>query len=74
MLVAQWYTTLRDSMDCDPPGSSVQGTSHAGILEPFPSPGDLPHPVIKPGFPALWADSLLSERTSDNHKSNLFFL
>ena len=28
---------------------------------PFPSPGDLPHPEIKPGFPALQADSLQSE-------------
>ena len=25
---------------------------------PFPSPGDLPHPGIKPGFPALQAESL----------------
>ena len=28
---------------------------------PFPSPGDLPDPGIKPGSPALQADSLLSE-------------
>ena len=28
---------------------------------PFPSPGDLPNPGIKPGFPALQADSSLSE-------------
>ena len=28
---------------------------------PFPSTGDLPDPGIKPGFPALQADSLLSE-------------
>ena len=28
---------------------------------PFPSPGDLPHPGIKPGSPALPVDSLLSE-------------
>ena len=28
---------------------------------PFPSPGDLPHPGIKPGSPALQADALLSE-------------
>ena len=41
--------------------------------QPFPSPGDLPHPVIKPGSPALQADSLLSEHTPDNHKSDLFF-
>ena len=28
---------------------------------PFPSPGDLPHPGIKPGSPALQAVSLLTE-------------
>ena len=28
---------------------------------PFPSPGDLPDPAIKPGSPVLEADSLLSE-------------
>ena len=29
--------------------------------EPFPSPGDLPDPGIKPGSPALQADSSLAE-------------
>ena len=28
---------------------------------PFPPPGDLPHPGIEPGSPALWADSSPSE-------------
>ena len=28
---------------------------------PFPSPGDLPNPRIKPGSSALQADSLLTE-------------
>ena len=28
---------------------------------PFPSPGDLPDPGIKPGSPAFQADALLSE-------------
>ena len=28
---------------------------------PFPSPGDLPHPGIEPGSPALQADTLPSE-------------
>ena len=28
---------------------------------PFPSPGDLPHPGIKPRSPALQADALTSE-------------
>ena len=36
-------------MDYSPPGSSVHGILHAGILEwvAFPPPGDLPHPVIR---------------------------
>ena len=29
--------------------------------KPFPSPGDLPGPGIKPGSPALQADALSSE-------------
>ena len=29
---------------------------------PFPSPGDLPNPGIKPGSPALQADTLPSEQ------------
>ena len=28
---------------------------------PFPSPGDLPYPGIKPGSPAFQADALTSE-------------
>ena len=28
---------------------------------PFPSPGDLPHPGVEPGSPALQADSLPTE-------------
>ena len=28
---------------------------------PFPSPGDLPDPGVKPGSPVLWADALPSE-------------
>ena len=30
---------------------------------PFPSPGDLPNPGIKPRFPALEADSLPCEQS-----------
>ena len=40
---------------------------------PFPSPGDLPDPGIKPGSPALQTDTLLSEPPEKpnifNHKS-----
>ena len=41
---------------------------------PFPSPGDLPDPGIKPGSPALEADALTSEplgkQGSFDNKSN----
>ena len=47
-------------MDCSPPGSSVHGIFQAGIMEwvPFPSPRDLPNPVVEPASSTLQADSL----------------
>ena len=33
VLVAQWYPTLCDHMDCSPPGSSIHGILQARILE-----------------------------------------
>ena len=61
--VAQLCPTLCDPMNCSPPGSFVHGILQAiywsGLL--FSSLGDLPKPGIKPRFPALQADSLLSE-------------
>ena len=63
VLAAQSCPTLCDSKDYTPPGSSVheilQTKNWSGL--PFPSPGDLPDPGIKPRFPALQADSLPSE-------------
>ena len=38
---------------------------------PFPSPGDLPDPGIKPGSPALQADFLLYELQGSSKNSNL---
>ena len=60
--VAQSCPTLYDPMDCSLPGSSVHGFPRQKYWSglPFPSPGDLPDPGIKPGSPALQADSLLS--------------
>ena len=50
-------------MDHSLSGSSVHGFSReehwSGL--PFPSPGDLPDPGIKPRSPALQTDSLLTE-------------
>ena len=63
MLVAQSCPALCDPMDCSPPGSSVHGISQARILEwaAMPSSGDLPNLGIKPGSPALQADSVPPE-------------
>ena len=60
MLATQSCLTLYDSMDSSLPGSSVHGISRQEYWSvlPFPSPGDLPDPGIKPGSPALQADSL----------------
>ena len=38
---------------------------------PFPSPGDLPDPGIKPRSPALQADSLQSEPPGDKYTNML---
>ena len=55
--VAQSCLTLSDPMGCSLPGSSIHGILQARGLEwvPFPSPGDLLKPGIKPGSPALQA-------------------
>ena len=55
--VAQSCATLCDPMDCSPwnsPGRIQE-------WEPFPPPGDLPNPGIKPRSPALQEDSLPAE-------------
>ena len=65
-LVAQLYPTLGDPIDCSLPGSSVHEIIPARILEWVAisfsrgsSPWvDLPNLGIKPGSPALQADSL----------------
>ena len=43
-----------DPVDFSPPGSSVRGSLQARTLQwvPFPAPGDLPDPGIKPAPPA----------------------
>ena len=61
--VSQSCLTLQDPIDCSQPGSSAHGIAQARILEwgvPFPSPGDLLGPGIKPSCVSLhWqVDSL----------------
>ena len=67
VLVTQSCPTLRDPINCSPPGSSVHGIFQARILESLPCPpsGDLPKPGIEPSSPALHADSLPSWATRE---------
>ena len=56
--VAQSRPTLRDPMNCSPPGSSDHEIFQAKLLDwlSFPPPGDLPDPatgLTPPGSPAL---------------------
>ena len=59
-MCAQSCLTLRDLMDCSPPGSSVHGILQATILEWVATSfsRDLPNPGIEPGSPALLAGSV----------------
>ena len=69
----QLCPTLRNPMDCSPPGPTVCGIFQARIDWsglPFPLPGDLPDPGIEPMSlisPALQADSLPSEPPGKLH-------
>ena len=54
LLTTQSCPTLWDPTDCSPPGSSVHGILQARI--PWPPPGDLPDPGIKPTSLAWQAD------------------
>ena len=67
MLVAQWYLTLCDPMDCSLPGSSIH--EYCSGLPCLP-PRDLPEPGIKPRSPIWQADSLPSEPPGKPSKMN----
>ena len=60
---AQWCPALCDPMDCSPQGSLSMGFSRQEYWSglPFPSPGDLPNPGIKPASPALAGGFLTTE-------------
>ena len=63
-LVAQSCLTLCDPMDCSPPGTSVHGDSsgkNTGVGCYALLQGNLPNKGIKPRYPALQMNSLLSE-------------
>jgi len=53
-------------MDCSQLGSSVPGQEYWSGL-PFPSPGDIPEPGIKPSSPALAGGFLPTEPPGKPH-------
>ena len=59
-LVAKLYLTLTIPWTVAHQAPLSMGFSRQEYWS-VPSPGDLPHPGIKPRSPAPWADSLLSE-------------
>ena len=63
MLVPQSCPALCDPTDCSPPAPRSMGFLRQEYWRglPFPSPGDLPHPGIKPGSPALAGGFLTAE-------------
>ena len=63
MLVIQSCLTVCRPIECSLSGSFVMEFSRQEYWSEvsLPSPGDLPNPGIKPGSPALQADSLLFE-------------
>ena len=69
--------TLRDPMDCSPPGSSVHGILQTEYWSglPFPTPGDLPDSGIKPTSPespALARGFFTTEPPGNKCKQYLF--
>ena len=69
-LVTQLCLTLGDPMDltvaCQAPLSMELSRKEYWSGLPFPSPGDLPNPGIKPGSPAMQVDSLPTELRNDH--------
>ena len=66
MLIIQLCLTLCDPTDCGPQSRLPMEISRQEYCSgqpfwPFPSPGHLPNPGIKPWSPAWQADFLLSE-------------
>ena len=58
LTVIQSFLTFCDPMDIQ---SMEFSRPEYWSREPFPSPGDLPNPGIKPRFPTLQVDSVPSE-------------
>ena len=61
MFITESHPSLCYPMDCNPPLSMGFSSQEYWSGLAFPSTEDFPDPGIKPGFPALQADSLLTD-------------
>ena len=70
--VAQSCPTLCNTMDCNLPGFLSMGVSRQEYLSelPFPTPGDLSDPGIKPAPPALAGRFFTTERPGNPQSSS----
>ena len=66
--------TLCDPIDGSPPGSPVPGILQARSGLPRPSPGDLPHPGIKPRSPALAGRFFTTEPPGEPHIHDIYLI
>ena len=71
--VTKWYLILATpkTVVCQAPLSMGFSRQEYWSGLPFPSPGDLPHPGIEPGSPALQADSGATREDSATRKKEL---
>ena len=73
--VTQLYLTLCNAMDCQVPLSMEFSRLEYWSGQPFPSPGDIPNPVMEPRFLTLKVHSLPSKpqvkpkQTMDSYKT-----
>ena len=67
--------TLCNPMDCSPPTSMVFSRQEYWSGLPFPSPGDLPNPGIKPGSPEfqVFKAKRLNEMAKVERRENVRF-
>ena len=73
LICVQLFVTSCTVAHQGPPSMEFSRQEYWSVL-PFPSPGDLPDPGIKPGSPAIWEDALPSEAPKNPYHYHCFML
>ena len=74
MLSRVWLFANSWTVVCQAPLSMEFSKQECWSVQPFPSPGDLPDPGIKPGSSSLQADSFLSVPPGRECQNSSFFI